>query len=135
MKHRDDSTARQRELRRFGLVMAAAFAVLGGLGLWRDRAFGPYFLAAAAVFLVLGLALPRALSPVERAWMAFARVMATVMTYVILVVTFFVVITPLGLVLRLFGKDTLRRKWSGRHESFWIEIDAEGPASRPEKPY
>ena len=85
-KKRQTETQR---LRKFGLVMAAALAFLGGLLLWRQRPAGPYVLYAGATFLVAAVAMPGFLAPIEKAWMALAKVLQTVVTGVILVLTFF----------------------------------------------
>lgn len=124
-----------RELRRFGLIMAVPLAALGGLAVWRGRAWGPYALGLAAAFLLCGLIAPRILGPVERAWMAFAKVMSIVMTFVILTLTYYLVITPVGLVVRLTGKDSLQLRRSRKRISFWEAVDPDGPCGRPFRPY
>ena len=131
---RTPRTETQR-LRAFGLVMAVAFGLLGGLLVWRGREWGEILWYVAGAFLVGGLLVPKALGPIERLWMALARVMGTVMTAVILTLTFFLVITPMGVVLRLMGKDLLALKRDPRAGTYWVPVDPHGPASRPDKPY
>ena len=92
-----------RELRKFGLVMAAPLTLIGGVLLWRGRTTGMILLGLAGLFLLLAGVAPRALAPVERYWMAFAEKLGAVMTRVILTLTFYLVITPIGLLLRLMG--------------------------------
>ncbi len=99
-----------QHLRKFGFVMAVAFGVFGALFVWRDKPWGMYTLYVAGAFLALALIAPRALGPIEKGWMALARVLQTVMTAVILTLTFFLVMTPMGLFLRLIGKDLLGMK-------------------------
>ena len=130
-----DPEERQRTLRKFGLVMAVAFGVIGGLWAWRGRLFAPYLLTIAAAFLVLGLALPRALGPFERVWMKFAVVLAAVMTRVILTLSFILAITPVGLLRRLFGGDSLGLRPDPDATSYWVPVEEDGPCSRPDKPY
>ena len=90
-----------QELRKFGLVMMGAFGLLGALAWWKDGWTAPYLLGLAAFFGVMGLIAPRALRPIEKAWMKLALVLSAVMTRVILTLAFVLVITPFGLVLRL----------------------------------
>lgn len=123
------------ELRKFGLVMAAPLAAIGALLLWRGRPAAPYLFGLAALFALLGLIAPRVLAPVERAWMALAAVLATVMTHVVLTLTFALLITPMGLVIRLLGKDPLQLKRDPGRESFWEPVEPDGPCSRPDKPF
>ncbi len=116
-------------------MMAAALAALGGLAIWRGGAWGRWALGLAAAFLLLALLLPRALAPVERGWMAFAKVMGSVMTYVLLTLTYFLVITPIGVALRALGEDPLELKPAPGRDSFWKPVDPAGPCGRPFKPF
>jgi hypothetical protein len=129
------ATRSGHELRRFGLVMAGAFGALGGLAAWRGRPVGPVLLGVAAAFLLLGLAAPRLLRPVEKAWMAAARVMGVVMTHVILTLFYYLVITPFGIAMRIAGRDSLGLKAAPARDSFWEPVDPGGSAARPDKPY
>ena len=131
---RKKQTEAQR-LRSFGLVMAVALSAFGGFFLWRGREWGLYVIAVGAVFLVAGLLLPRALRPIERVWMGLAMVMGAIMTRVILTLTFFVVMTPMGLLVRLLGKDLLAMKADPSAETYWAPVEPDGPCSRPDKPY
>jgi hypothetical protein len=124
-----------RELRKFGITMAAALLVFGLFFLWRDKAVWPYLLGLAGAFGAFALVFPKLLAPIEWAWMKLAHVIGTVVTYILLTLTFYLIIMPLGLVMRLFGKDSLALQPDPTRTSFWIEVKADGPASRPDKPY
>jgi hypothetical protein len=134
---RDSSTGgrTQRELRKFGLVMAAALAVVAALLLWRHRPAWPYLAGAAVVLGVLGLAAPGLLRPFEKAWMTFAGWLSVVMTYVVLTLAYVLVVTPLGLLRRLGGRDPLRLKLDRKAPSYWVPVETDGPGSRPDRPY
>ena len=123
-----------QELRKFGLVMAAAFCVFGGLMLWRGKAAGPYVLGLGVAFLLLGLVLPGALRPIEQIWMAFAEKLSIVSTFVILSLTYYLVMTPVGVLTRLMGKDLLQTKLEPSSSSYWLPVDL-SPSTRPDKPY
>ena len=109
-----------RELRRFGVVVGMVFGLLGGLLTWRGKDFGVYFLAVFAVLLLLGLALPKVLRPLHKAWMTLAMVMGWFMTRVILHLLFYLVVTPTALLGRLFGKQFLDLRFDGKADSYWI---------------
>ena len=130
-----DPNARRRVLRNFGFVMAGAFGLIGGLGLWRGRSFASYLLALAVAFLLAGLLAPRSLNAIERGWMKLAGVLSAVMTRVILGLSFVLVITPVGLVRRLVVGDSLGLRPDREAASYWIKTEKDGPASRPDKPY
>jgi hypothetical protein len=123
------------ELRNFGFIMAAAFAVLASILLWRDKAAWPYLYAVAAFFLLAALIYPRSLAPIEWLWMKFARIMGVIMTHFVLGVAYYVVVAPIGIIMRIMRRDHLHRRFDRKAESYWIPVDLEGPTSRPEKPY
>ncbi len=123
------------KLRKFGLFMALALAVIGGLLVWRGKPVTPYVVGISAFFLLSGLLFPRILVPVEWVWMKFAEVLSAVMTRIILTVTFYLAITPTGVLLRVFGKDFLKIKRKPDRESYWEPAEPDGPGSRYDKPY
>jgi len=122
-------------LRRFGFAFGGGLTVLGSLLLWRDKPAAPYVLGVAAVVLLLGALFPRGLTPLEWLMSRLFRVVTAVLTYVILTVVFIVVLTPLGFIRRLLGKDSLGLAPDPGSLSYWVDVDPEGPASRPEKPF
>ncbi len=109
-----------RDLRKFGLMVGGVFGVLGLLFLWRHKLFYAYFLWPGAVLLLFGVVLPRSLKWVYLAWMSVAFVLGFVMAHVILTLFFFLVLTPIGLVARLFGQDFLSLKLDRTAKSYWI---------------
>jgi hypothetical protein len=129
------SNRHAQDLRSFGFVMASAFGVLGALSLWRGKFFGPYSLGLGAAFLLVALVLPRSLAPIERVWTGFATLMSVVMTYVILTVLFFAVITPLGVAMRLCGRDALKLKKAPSTPSFWTPANRNSSGGGATKPF
>ena len=109
-----------RDLRKFGLMVGGVFGVLGLLFLWRGKAFYPYLLWPGGFLILFGAILPRSLKWVYIAWMSIAFVLGFVMAHVILTLFFFLIITPIGLVARLFGQDFLRLKLDRSAKSYWI---------------
>ena len=131
-EHKPKSAA---ELRKFGFVMTAAWSLIGALLWWRGKAAASWFLGLAAVFLVPALLYPLALAPVERAWMKVAELISAVMTRVVLTLTFFLIITPLAVIRRLMGHDTLGLRPDRAALTYWVPVEPDGPAGRPDKPY
>ena len=123
------------ELRKFGLTMAVPLLAIGALLLWRERSLWPYLMALAGLFALSALLCPRVLSPVERGWTAFGHGMSVVVTHVILTLTFYLVITPVGLLMRIVGRDPMNRKFDPDARSYWTPIDPDGSVSRPDKPF
>ena len=109
-----------RDLRKFGLMVGGVFAGLGGLFLWRHKGHYPYFLWPGIGLVVFGVMLPQVLKWVYIAWMSVAFVLGFVMAHVILTLLFFLVITPIGWIARLFGKDFLSLQLDRTAASYWI---------------
>src|SRR5687767_8326246 len=116
----------QNELRKFGLVMATAWAVVAALVFWRHGIEQPFriFVALSATFLILAIVAPRVLAPVDWAWMRLAAVMSYFMTRVILTLTFYLAVLPVGLLMRALGSGMqLRRDPSAK--TYWKPVDKE----------
>jgi hypothetical protein len=123
-----DSVYTATKGRRFALTLSAAFAVLAGISYWRGRELPPLILGALAVlFLIAALAVPQHLQPVERAWMGLAHLISRVTTPIFMGIVYFVILTPIGLLRRVFGGNALLHKTVD--DSYWI---ARAPAD-PEK--
>lgn len=104
--------------RRFGLLVGGVFLLFGGLSFWRGHDTVPYVLWALGGVLVAGGAfVPGSMGPLYRAWMGLARVLSKVTTPIFMGIVYFLVLGPIGLIRRLFGKNSLVR---ARGPSFWI---------------
>jgi hypothetical protein len=124
-----------RELRLFGLALGTALTVIGGLSLWRGRAAGPWVLGVAMAVILSGLVAPQLLRPLERVLATVLRAVLAVVTYVVLTVAFYAIMTPMGLLVRLLGKDLLAMRCPSDEPSYWVPVEVDGPATRPDKPY
>jgi hypothetical protein len=109
-----------RELRNFGLTVGGVFVAIGVLFLLRHKSSYPIFLGLGSTLILFGAIWPRALKHIYVAWMALAFTLGFVMSNVILTVFFFLLVTPIGLLARLFGKDFLARKLDRPAASYWI---------------
>jgi small basic protein len=119
----------KKELREFGLTIGAILVILGGVALWRGRCFWPYLFTGGVLFAVLGLFLGGVLKPLQKVWMAAALVIGFFMSRLILAILFYAVITPMGLIAKVSGKDILDEKMDKGCSSYWKERDA-GPKSK-----
>ena len=135
IKQNDSKIREIYRLRKFGIVMALVLSLIGAVMLSSGKTVWPYLFGVAAGYLICGLLLPGLLIPVEWLWMKLAGILGYVMTRLILTVTFYLVITPIGLLRQLFGNDPLNLKIDKKEESYWIPVDPKGPVDRPEKMY
>jgi hypothetical protein len=108
-----------RKLREFGFVVGGVLSALGIFLWWRGRGAYPYFLLPGVVLVVTGAISPIVLKPLQKAWMTLALLMGWVMTRVLLSTLFYLAITPIGLILRLTGKDLLDQKLEPQKQSYW----------------
>jgi len=114
----------KKSLREFGLTVGGILVILGIIALLRHKGSYPYLLIPGAALVIFGLVFPVALLPFQKAWMAFAVVIGYFMSRVILTVLFYAVITPIGVVTRLFGKDMLDERIEKLRASYWKERPA-----------
>lgn len=112
-------------LRRFGLAVGGVFLAIGAVVVWRSGwTLGPAATVLGGLggaLMALGLVAPPLLRPVYLGWMGLAFVLGFVMTRVILTVVFVGLVIPIGLVLRLVGKDLLDRRLDRGAASYWRE--------------
>jgi len=96
------------------------FAVVGVLPLVKGHPPRPWALAVAAAFLVAALAVPRVLRPLNRAWFLGGELLHRVVSPVATGIVFFLVLTPVALVTRVFKKDLLHLRFDPAADSYWI---------------
>jgi hypothetical protein len=125
------NTLTKRELRKFALVMAGALSFFGTISLLlHHQSRGLFFFSTAGLFVFLGSAWPMALRPVQRIWMRLAHFLSWINTKVILGLFFFLVITPCSLVMKLVGRDVLRRKLDRSCPTYWHRRKPAKPATQ-----
>lgn len=117
--------------RTFGIVFAVVFLVVA---LWPLQtaplslaAINWWALTVAIAFLGVALIRPALLQPANRLWLKFGLLLHRIVNPVVMAVLFFGVITPYGVVMRLVGKDPMRRGFDDSTQSYWISRDSEMP--------
>jgi Na+/proline symporter len=121
-----------RDLRKFGLLVGGVFGLLAAWCWWRGKPAFPYLLAASVPLLVLGLVWPRALKQVYLGWMSLALILGLVVSTILLTIFFYLVVTPIGLLARVAGKDFLSRRMAPEAKSYWIARPVSAPKQRNE---
>jgi hypothetical protein len=113
--------------RSFGWTFAGVFIVLAGISLWRGGAYVPLWALLAGITAAVTVIRPHWLAPLNRWWMKLAEVMHRFVNPILLGLIFFVAITPMALVMRLARRDSLRRDYEPKAETYWIIRDPPGP--------
>ena len=118
MARRVQAGLEAREGRKFGLTVGTAFGVFGGIALWRGHELAAPVLWALGGLLILGAALfPAQIKPVERVWMAAALQISKVMTPIVMGIVYFLVLTPIALLVRSAKGNPLVHGGGGR--GYW----------------
>ena len=121
--------------RSFGLLFAAVFLIVALWPLWSGATVRMWALAVAMVFGLLAFFVSRMLEWPNRLWQRLGLLLYHIVSPVALALVFYLAIMPIGLVMRLFGKDFLHLQRDVKAKSYWIERTPAGPCSRqPEKP-
>jgi hypothetical protein len=107
------------DLRKFGIIVGTVLLIIAGLLFWKEKESFQLFLAIGTVLFVTGIAIPFTLKPFYWVWMVFSIILGWFMTRVILSLLFFVIITPIGLIARSFGKQFLDLKWNKTDNTYW----------------
>lgn len=121
-----------RENREFGIVIGAILIVFADVALLRGKMFAPYVLGIGFILFALGLTFPAVLKPLQKAWMGLGIVLGFFVSRIVLSVLFFGVITPIGLLMKVFGKDILDERIDRGRSSYWHVRPA---AAKPKASY
>ena len=108
-----DHAATRKELRQFGLLVGAVFAVIG---LWpivfRGEPLRLWATGVGGLLIICGGVLPSILAPIHKGWMWVGHILGWINTRILLGIVFYALVTPIGFMFRLMGKDTMRQAFS-----------------------
>ena len=108
-----------KTIRNFGLILSGILFVLGVLAFWRKHNQYQFEWPLSGIVLVITLAAPRVLSYIYRAWMLIAEGISWVLLRVILGMFFYLILSPVGFLMRLSGRDMLDEKIDHQALSYW----------------
>ena len=110
-----------KDLRQFGIVLGLILGVIGGIHYLKGHEHSyPWLFAAGAVSIMLGVLTPGVLKPAFTVFTKVAHAIGWFNTRVILALVYYILLTPIGLIMRLFGKDLLNVKIRKEEKSYWI---------------
>ena len=107
----------------FGLLFFIVFLIIGFWPLLNDNSPNIFFFILAIFFLILGLINAKILTPFNKSWIKLGEVLGLVVAPLVMVAIYFIVLTPLSFLIRIFGKDLLKLKFDKKINSYWIEKD------------
>ena len=113
--------------RSFGIVFLILFLIISLFPILKSGEIKTWSLVVAFIFLILGLLNSKILNPLNKLWFKFGLFLGKIISPIIMLMIFFFVVTPIGLIMRLFKKDILSLKYNNK-KSYWI--DNNGPKSK-----
>ena len=113
--------------RSFGIVFFVVFLFVALYPLFNGEEFRIWSLIISIIFLILGLLNSKILAPLNKIWFNFGIFLGRIVSPLIMGIIFFLVVSPIGFIMRLLGKDVLNLKYN-KSKSYWIKKN--GPKSR-----
>ena len=104
----------------FGIVFFLVFLLISLYPLTYDGEIKIWSLIISFIFLILGLLNSKILAPLNKIWFKFGILLGKIVSPLIMGAIFFLVVTPIGIIMRLIGKDVLNLKYN-KNKSYWIE--------------
>ena len=111
----------------FGIVFFFVFIIIGLFPALSGGNVRLWSIVISVIFLILGLLNSKILSPLNKLWFRFGIILGRVVSPLVMGFVFFLVVTPIGFIMRVLGKDLLNLKFN-RNKSYWIEKT--GPKSK-----
>ena len=107
------------DIRNVGITVGIILLIISGFLLWKEKESYQIFSGIGITLSLIAIAIPSVLKPVYWMWMVFATILGGVMTRIILSLLFYIILTPIGLISRLFGRKFLELKWNHSQKSYW----------------
>ena len=111
----------------FGIVFFVVFSLIAVYPITYSGDIRIWSLIISFIFIILGLLNSKILTPLNKLWFKFGLFLSKIISPLIMGVIFFFVVTPIGLIMRMLGKDVLNLK-QNKNKSYWIEKS--GPKSQ-----
>ena len=107
--------------RSFGLVFFAVFLLIALWPLNNEDQIRIWSIVISVIFLILGLINSKLLMPLNRLWFRFGMLLGAIVSPIVMGMIFFTIVTPTGFIMRIVGKDLLKKKYDKNKKSYWIK--------------
>ena len=118
MKQKEIKTSSNKS---FGLVFFVIFIIIALWPLLKEGDIRIWSIIVSVIFLILGLLNSKILTPLNQLWMRLGMMLGTVVSPIVMGIVYFGVITPIGLLMKLFGKDVLNLKLDKNKTTYWLK--------------
>ena len=106
--------------RSFGLVFFVVFLIIALWPLKYESDIRLWVIILSLVFLVLGVLNSKLLTPFNKLWFKFGILLGSIVSPIVMGAVFFIVVTPVGLIMRFLGKDLLRINKNKLVSTYWV---------------
>ena len=107
--------------RSFGVLFFVVFLALAFWPMLNNGAPNYYLILLSLIFLILGLVNSKILSPLNKGWIKFGEILGKIIAPIVMAMVYFLILTPISLLVRLFGKDLIEMKFNNNVKSYWIK--------------
>ena len=111
----------QSSNRSFGLLFFIVFIVVGLWPVIKGEVANIYLILISLFFLIFGLINSKILSPFNKAWIKLGEILGLIIAPIIMALVYFIILTPISLIVRMFGKDLLGLKFLKKQDTYWIK--------------
>ena len=118
----DKSKTKMSSNRNFGIVFFFVFLIISLWPLTNENPLRVWSIFVAIIFLILGLMNSKLLAPLNIIWFKFGKLLGSIVAPIVMGIVFFVVVTPIGFIMKIIGKDLLNNKYNN-NKSYWINRD------------
>ena len=105
----------------FGLLFFVVFLIIGLWPLKNGQSLNFYFITASLVFLILGLLNSKLLTPLNKSWIKLGEILGIIIAPIVMALVYFAILTPVSIIVRVFGKDLLGLKFLKEKDTYWIK--------------
>ena len=109
----------KKDLRKFGLTVGGVLVIIAGFLFWFEKPSTVYFAIIGAFLILTGLIYPTILKSLNKLWMSLAIVLGFIMSRVILIIFFYLILTPISLLAKLFRKKFMDLKYDKSAKTYW----------------
>ena len=111
----------QSSNRSFGLLFFIVFMVVGLWPTIKGEEANIYLILISLFFLIFGLINSKILSPFNKAWIKFGEILGLIIAPIIMALVYFIILTPISLIVRILGKDLLGLKFFEKQDTYWVK--------------
>ena len=109
--------------RSFGIVFFVVFLIISIWPLLDEKELRYWSLIVSFIFLILGILKSNILTPLNKVWFKFGILLGNIISPIIMAFVFFLVVTPIGMIMRFLGKDLLNTRKANNTTTYWIKRD------------